>query len=619
MRLRGKFLIPTLALIVVGMGIMTWITYRNSTESVSVATTEKSQAIVQGLDSAVELWVGGLQNEIILLAAANEVSNVLSENADDSQLMARIEDFLGVALSRHKALNSIMVIDSTGTARCATDKVLVGRNLSARKWCQEVLTGKPYISSPVFYEQAGKYVFVIAAPVKKAGRVIGAVSAGVEIDRFSQQFVDANVTDSNVPFILSADGVVLAHPEQKLVGKLNIFTDTDYGQQIARTQKGQLDTVSRGVEKMIFYKKSSLTGWVLGMAVIKHIAFASAHNLGLLIIGMALVLMVILAAGIWYILNTSILGPLDKLMQTTQRLSEGDLDAAPVVDRKDEIGELQHALAYMVKQLRDVVSEVGNVSNSVSLGSSELSGMSKNLSEGAMEQASSLEEISSSMETMVQNIATSAENALATEKIAQESALGARRSGEAVNNAVDAMTNIAEKISVIEDIARQTNLLALNAAIEAARAGESGKGFAVVAAEVRKLAERSGSAANEISELSHGTVAVANEAGSMLEKLVPNIEETATLVQKIALTSNDQRDSAGQINTALSRLDMLSQQNASAAEEMGASSSQLAASGQELQQSMQYFKMKEVADALPHDTAQALPSGDTHINEFEQH
>ncbi|WP_027369168.1 methyl-accepting chemotaxis protein [Desulfocurvibacter africanus] len=270
-------------------------------------------------------------------------------------------------------------------------------------------------------------------------------------------------------------------------------------------------------------------------------------------------------------------------------VAEGDL---MVQFRNQKATGVYADIKSMAERLRDVVAEVRSAADNVASGSEELSAASESLSQGATEQAASVEEISSSMEEMAANIRQNAENAQQTEKIALKAAADARQGGEAVEQTVEAMKEIADKISIIEEIARQTNLLALNAAIEAARAGEHGKGFAVVAAEVRKLAERSGSAAGEISELSATSVHVAEQAGEMLKKIVPDIQRTAELVQEIAAASNEQNSGAEQINKAIQQLDMVVQQNASGSEETASTSEELSSQAEQLQQTISFFKVE---------------------------
>jgi len=274
------------------------------------------------------------------------------------------------------------------------------------------------------------------------------------------------------------------------------------------------------------------------------------------------------------------------------RLAEGDLTVS-VTTRSDK-DVLLLSIAEMVDRLREVVGEVQSGAENVASGSEEMSASAQSLSQGATEQASAVEESSSAMEEMTSSISQNADNASQTESIAVKAAGDARESGQAVTQAVTAMKEIAGKISIIEEIARQTDLLALNAAVEAARAGEHGRGFAVVASEVRKLAERSQSAASEITELSRSSTSVAARAGDLLGKLVPDIQKTADLVQEINAASQEQATGAKQVNKALQQLDQVIQQNASAAEELASTSEELSAQAEQLQASVGFFHLDAV-------------------------
>jgi methyl-accepting chemotaxis protein len=270
-------------------------------------------------------------------------------------------------------------------------------------------------------------------------------------------------------------------------------------------------------------------------------------------------------------------------------IAEGDLTVeANLLSEKDRMGL---ALQTMLTRLRDVVGQVVAAAANVSAGSQELSASAEQLSQGSTEQAASTEEASASMEEMAANVKQNAENAGQTETIARQSAKDAEASGVAVGRAVEAMQTIAQKITIVQEIARQTDLLALNAAVEAARAGEHGRGFAVVASEVRKLAERSQAAAAEIGTLSIDTVKAAQQAGDMLGRLVPDIKRTAVLVEEISAACREQDVGSGQINQAIQQLDQVTQQNASASEQVSATSEELAAQAETLQATIAYFRV----------------------------
>jgi len=299
------------------------------------------------------------------------------------------------------------------------------------------------------------------------------------------------------------------------------------------------------------------------------------------------------AAAAWISLTIS--NGFRKITTLTTAVASGDLTEKGHTTSNDEIKDLMDSVNTMIDRLRDVVGNALIASDNVSSGSQELSATAEQVSQGAVEQASAAEQASASMEEMTANIKQNADNAAQTEKMSRQAAKDAELSGEAVNRAVTAMQTIAEKITIVQEIARQTDLLALNAAVEAARAGEHGRGFAVVASEVRKLAERSQIAATEIGAVSSETVKAARAAGDMLTALVPNIRKTSELVSEISAACREQDIGASQINEAIQMQDKVTQQNASASEEMSATSEELSSQAEELQAAISYFKVDREA------------------------
>jgi len=272
-----------------------------------------------------------------------------------------------------------------------------------------------------------------------------------------------------------------------------------------------------------------------------------------------------------------------------ERIAGGDLAVEFPAERKP--GSVYDAMAGMVSKLREVIGNVSRVSGSVAGGSREMADTAEAVAQGAAHQAAGVEEVSASVEQMVVSIERNTGNAKETADISSKASSDAEEGGRTVTETVTAMGEIAEKISIVEEIARQTNLLALNAAIEAARAGEQGKGFAVVAAEVRKLAERSGKAAAEIGELSGSSVAVAKRAGQMLEAMVPDIRKTTEMVREISNASTEQSHGVSTINQGIGNLDQIIQQNASASEELAATADKLSENANELQETISYFRL----------------------------
>ncbi|HTW57248.1 MAG TPA: methyl-accepting chemotaxis protein [Terriglobales bacterium] len=325
-------------------------------------------------------------------------------------------------------------------------------------------------------------------------------------------------------------------------------------------------------------------------------AYAKARRLALTVFIFTLLLA---AAGAFGVTRT-ITKPIQLAVAHAEAIAAGDLNRSIDVSNQSETGQLLRAMSDMTAKLSTIIRDVREGSSAVASAAAQVSASSQSLSQGTSEQAASVEETSASLEQMNASITQNAENSRKVEQVAEKGAHSAEESGEAVQETVLAMKQIAAKISVIEDIAYQTNLLALNAAIEAARAGDQGRGFAVVAVEVRKLAERSQLAAKEISDLASSSVAVAERSGQLLSDLVPAIRRTAELVQEVTAASAEQSSGVTQINRAMSQVDSVTQRNASSAEELSSTAEELASQSEQLQQLMTFFNIAD-EKSLDHD------------------
>jgi methyl-accepting chemotaxis protein len=285
-------------------------------------------------------------------------------------------------------------------------------------------------------------------------------------------------------------------------------------------------------------------------------------------------------------------GPLARAVAVADRIATGDLTARIEVQSKDEPGQILGAMQRMVQRLDQIIGEVREGAGALAAASAQVSASSQGLSQGTSEQAARVGEISANLEKMAGTILQNREHGRQMAQMAVKGARDAEESGRAVKETVASMSSIAEKISIIEEIAYQTNLLALNAAIEAARAGEHGKGFAVVATEVRKLAERSRTAAKEISALASSSVKVATRSGQLLEELVPSIRKTADLVQEVVTASTEQASGVAQMNKAMLHVDQVTQRNASSSEELASTAEELSAQAEALTQLVSFFRVE---------------------------
>ncbi len=308
--------------------------------------------------------------------------------------------------------------------------------------------------------------------------------------------------------------------------------------------------------------------------------WASATVFLLLVAGMA--------ASTWS-LSRSISRPLKALVDEAERIGQGDLSGRTDTERKDEIGDVQRALASMRGALNRVVGEVRQSADSIQTASAEIATGNLDLSQRTEQTASNLQQAAGAMSQLTGTVRQSADSAATANQLASSAAQVAQRGGTVVGQVVSTMDEInasskkiGDIIGVIDGIAFQTNILALNAAVEAARAGEQGRGFAVVAAEVRSLAQRSAEAAREIKGLIGASVdkveagsRLVQDAGSTMDEIVASVKRVTDIIAEISASTVEQSQGIGSVNSSVTELDRMTQQNAALVEESAAAAESL--------------------------------------------
>ena len=504
-------------------------------------------------------------------------------------------------------LSYVFWTDTTG--RYYTSEGVIG-NVTDRDYYRTIVQdGKERVVSDALVSRAdGKIVLVFGRPFSgskaKIGGMLGAV---ISIDYFNTYIASITMGENGYAFIMDHRGFIIAHKDKSLVLKLNV-TDSSKDGWVGLDAVGKAALASD--ESMGEYKKPDGTKitmfskavpgvpeWHMGVTIPSSELDAAAFQLVRTLLYI-FALAIVFAAFDAVFIARSITGPIKVVTSTIERLAQGELREDPLMATKmrkaarrtDEIGAAVNAANRTRETLDEIVAQISEASSQVSVGAEELSATAIGVSSGASEQAAGVEQLSSSTEELSSSAKQNADSSGGADALARKVGTEAESSGKVVKQAVEHIRDIAGRIVIIEEIARQTNMLALNAAIEAARAGDAGKGFAVVAAEVRKLAERSATAAREITDLAGLSVSKAEEAGTRLDGLLPDIQKTGELAEEIAAAAREQSVGTEQIATAVQQFDQVVQRNSSTAEELASTAEELAAQAELLSSAIAFFK-----------------------------
>lgn len=465
-----------------------------------------------------------------------------------------------------------------------------------------------FVDDPSQYSFSGlaedmKVPISVVTPVIEKGIFLGVV--GIDIDFYTLMKLSnqVKVYETGFASIITHNQIVASHPNVDYVGGSIDTIFNDYSEELSKSivqgklfmQQATSKYLNTEVVRVFtpINLGNSNKPWSVMIEIPSREILADVMQLSYAIIWIAVVstlLMIVLV----YFIARSISRPIENISVLMSEIAKGHLGVSfQKSTRGDEIGVLEQSMQSMVNKIKNVVNGIIAGADNISLASQQFSSSSQQIASGANEQAAAVEEISSTTEEIAANVEQNASNAYKTKDVSTNAMRGIEDVGAKAMKSVEATRIIAEKISVINDIAFQTNILALNAAVESARAGEHGRGFAVVAAEVRKLAENSRVAADEIINRTQVSLDFAVEAGDKLSSIIPEVENTMNLVEEIAVASNEQNKATTQVNASILELSNVTQQNSASAEELASSAEELASQAEKLKDMIAFFKLDE--------------------------
>lgn len=663
--IKGKLLMPTLLLVVIGLTLSTIITYTTTVKSLKESANKQIKQVTDSTVMMIAVWFQRNKLEMENWAEIEVLKHSLPDTFMGKAARKSASKQLAKWQKKYTEYEAVFMANMSGDIIAASDADLIGKvNVSDRDHFTQAKMGNIAISRVSRSTSSQKPVFETAIPVmeKNSDMVGGVLFTVVDMAYFSERFVDpVKIGESGYVLITDQDGLVIAERDKTAVLSTDI-SKFDFGKKILSRKNGIIEYEFKGLDKLSAFKEDANSKWTVITTAPKHEVFAVAKKIRNLLIAIAGFVIVFMGLGLWFLLNKMIIKPVLNVGEFAAHLRRGNLtvrlptgndevgtmgealnhvveelnlqanaadgiangDLAQEINVASDQDRLGHSLVKMVNSLNTVISDLYIAANQVAAGSRQMSNASVSLSEGATRQAASMQQITSSMAEINSQTKTSAENASQANQLSNAVCESARKGVTQIEEMMTAMRDInssskemAKIIKKIDDIAFQTNLLALNAAVEAARAGKHGKGFAVVADEVRTLSIRTAKAVQETTEMIETSIrnvasgdAIAQKTNAAFVEINSGITKVTDLIGEIAAASNEQALSVAQISQGLVQIDDVTQQNTANAEETSSSAEELNTQATRVRSILSKFKIKDATvnghtvDATPPEVSQ---------------
>ncbi|MCQ2252629.1 MAG: methyl-accepting chemotaxis protein [Bacteroidales bacterium] len=587
-------MIPTVCILLV---IMTYFNYSRSASQQKLAMESHQKEIASRVASEVSAKLENFTNELKWLAQ-HEVFFTM----DEKQYAETLND---LARQKKDEYCLIFVAYPDGTYYVA-NKGFSNVKVNDRQYFKEIFNNhkEMAMTSPDISKSTGEKKYTLAVPIKKDNKVIGLLAANVSLNTLSSIIKSLHNDSNRMHLMVDEKGNVIADMVEERVMNYNINNE-------GKTDFEGIEEIAQGIETNTtkFSYVNILTGPGAGSTLYMsnfpidktpgwHLISAEnddelKEKSKAMIIGMSTFIIIIITLIVLitnYCLKNVLTLPLHNLSNAIKQISEGHLNQKFDNTSNDEIGTMTQDLHEMCNKLSEIVNTIKEGADTLAESSKMVNESSQQLSQGTATQASGIEELSATMEEMGSNIEQNTMNAEQTNKVSQEAYDKFNEVVTNIDNVLATNKEIAEKISIINDIAYQTNILALNAAVEAARAGDYGKGFAVVASEVRKLAENAKKSADEIIEKSQEGLSNSESANEVMHAALPKVENTSVLVKEIAAASVEQNAGAMQINDVIQKLNSVVNMNSESAELLAENAEDLAKQAENLKDVIAFFK-----------------------------